>query len=51
MKRPAQKLNHLLEKIANKETRTPGKAGKRLKRWRKFAETYKAVVAAEAPQS
>jgi hypothetical protein len=44
MNRPSRQRTHLLEKIARKETRTPGKAGKRLKRWKKWAENYKAVA-------
>ena len=36
MNRPSQKLARLLEKIARKETRTPGKVGKRTKQWRKW---------------
>ena len=46
MNRPARQRAHLLEKIARKETRTPGKAGKRTKQWRKWAEAYKAVAEA-----
>ncbi|MFT3771191.1 MAG: hypothetical protein QM820_37730 [Minicystis sp.] len=44
MNRPNRQRTHLLEKIARKESRNPGKAGKRLKRWRKWAETYKPVA-------
>jgi hypothetical protein len=51
MNRPNRQRTHLLEKIARKETRSPGKAGKRLKRWRKWAETYKAVAEGGQPQS
>ena len=49
MNRPARKRAHLLEKIASKESRTPGKAGKRTKAWRKWAEAYKAVAEGTAP--
>jgi hypothetical protein len=45
MNRPTRQHQHLTQKIARKESRTPGKAGKRTKRWRKWAEKYKAVVA------
>jgi hypothetical protein len=45
MNRPTRQHQHLTEKIARKESRTPGKAGKRVKRWRKWAEKYKALVA------
>ena len=51
MNRPARLRANLLQKIAAKETRSPGKAGKRTKAWRKWAEHYKAVaegVTAEA---
>lgn len=49
MNRPTRQRTNLLEKIARKETRTPGKAGKRLKRWKKWAAKYQPVDA--APQS
>lgn len=45
MNRPDRQRATLLEKIARKETRTPGKAGKRLKRWKKWADKYKPVEA------
>ena len=45
MNRPSRQRTHLLEKIARKESRTPGKTGKRVKAWRKAVEQYK--VAAE----
>lgn len=52
MNRPNRQRTHLLEKIARKESRTAGKsAGKRLKRWRKWAETYKVAAEGAAPQS
>ena len=44
MNRPSRQRAHLLDKIARKESRTPGKAGKRTKAWRKWAEHYKAVA-------
>ncbi|APR75067.1 Hypothetical protein A7982_00413 [Minicystis rosea] len=44
MNRPTRQRTNLLEKIARKESRNPGKAGKRLKRWKKWAENYKAVA-------
>ncbi len=44
MNRPSRQRNHLLEKIARKESRTPGKIGKRAKAWRKAVETYKAAA-------
>ncbi len=46
MNRPSRQTANLLEKIARKESRTPGKAGKRVKAWRKWVEKYK--VAAES---
>jgi hypothetical protein len=50
MSRPAAKRDHLLEKIARKETRSPGKKpGKKAKAWRKWAEHYKAVAEGAAP--
>jgi hypothetical protein len=45
MSRPSRQLTNLASKIALKESRTPGKAGKRLKRWKKWAESYKAAAA------
>lgn len=48
MNRPARKLSHLTEKIASKTSRNhKAKPGKRLKRWKKWAEAYKAVASAE----
>jgi hypothetical protein len=44
MNRPSRQRAHLLDKITRKESRTPGKAGKRTKAWRKWAEHYKAVA-------
>ena len=49
MNRPARLRAHLLEKIARKESRTPGKTGKRVKAWKKWAEAYKAVAEGAAP--
>ena len=49
MNRPSRQRNHLLTKIAEKETRTPGKAGKRLKRWIKWSKNYEAVAGGAAP--
>jgi hypothetical protein len=49
MNRPSRQRAHLLEKIARKESRTPGKAGKRTKAWRKWAEAYKAAAEGAAP--
>ncbi len=46
VKRPEQKLTHLLEKIALKTTISLKKPGKRTKRWKKAAEKYKAAPAA-----
>jgi hypothetical protein len=51
MSRPNRQRTHLLEKIARKESRISGKPGKRLKRWKKWAENYKAVAEGAAPQS
>lgn len=52
MNRPNRQRTHLLEKIARKESRSSGKpAGKRLKRWRKWAETYKALAEAGQAQA
>jgi len=44
MNRPTRKRTHLLEKISLKETRSHKKPGKRTKRWKKFAEGYKAIT-------
>jgi len=49
MNRPSRQRARLLEKIARKETRTPGKVGKRAKAWRKWVEAYKAVAEGAAP--
>jgi hypothetical protein len=49
MNRPSRQRAHLLEKITRKESRTPGKVGKRTKAWRKWAEAYKAVAEGTAP--
>lgn len=46
VKRPEQKLTHLLEKIALKTSISLKKPGKRTKRWKKAAEKYKAAPAA-----
>jgi len=45
MDRPARQRTHLLEKIKLKESRSLKKPGKRTKRWRKWADKYKAPVA------
>jgi hypothetical protein len=48
MNRPTRQHKHLLEKIADKEARAQSvqrKPGKRTKRWRKWAENYKALAA------
>jgi hypothetical protein len=45
MNRPARKRTHLLQKIAAKTSRAKNhKPGKRAKRWRKWAEAYKAIT-------
>ena len=44
MNRPTRKRAHLLEKISLKESRSHKKAGKRTRRWRKFAESFKAIA-------
>ena len=45
MKRPARKWNHLVQKLAQKQSQAEGgKVGKRAKRWRKAVEAYKAVA-------
>jgi hypothetical protein len=44
MNRPTRQRTHLLEKIQRKETRSLKKPGKRTKRWRKWAESYKAIA-------
>ncbi len=49
MNRPARQRANLLEKIALKESRTPGKTGKRVKAWRKALETHKAAGEAVVP--
>lgn len=51
MNRPTRQRTNLLEKIASKESRNPGRAGKRIKRWKKWAEHYKAAAEGAAPQS
>ena len=45
MTRPTRKRANLLEKIALKDSISHKKPGKRTKRWRKWAETYKAIAA------
>jgi hypothetical protein len=45
MNRPARQRQHLLEKIARKESRSTKKPGKKLKAWRKWAKAYEAVAA------
>ena len=47
MNRPTHKYDNLLEKIAIKESRSHKKPGKRTKRWRKWADKYKPVDAAQ----
>lgn len=45
MNRPTRKRTHLLQKIADKTSRArDNKPGKRAKRWRKWAESYKAIT-------
>jgi hypothetical protein len=44
MNRPARKLKHLEEKLANKTERSR-KRGKRAKRWNKSLQAYKPLVA------
>lgn len=51
MHRPSRQHQHLLEKIARKESRAQSKnrkAGSRLKQWKKWAEAYKPLAAAQA---
>jgi hypothetical protein len=45
MNRPERQRNHLLEKVALKETRSHKKPGKRTKRWRKWLEAHKPAEA------
>ncbi|HEY4116884.1 MAG TPA: hypothetical protein VGM56_03460 [Byssovorax sp.] len=45
MTRPARKHAHLVEKIAETQSKSIKKPGKRLKRWKKWAEHYKALLA------
>ncbi|MDI1484161.1 hypothetical protein [Polyangium sp. y55x31] len=48
MHRPSRQHQHLLEKIARKESRAKAKnrkPGTRLKQWKKWAEAYKALAA------
>ena len=47
--RPERKLTHLLEKIELKKTIALKKPGRRTRRWKQFAEKYKALVA--SPQA
>jgi hypothetical protein len=44
MNRPTRKLAHLVEKVSLKQARSPNKAGRRTKRWKKWIETYKALA-------
>lgn len=47
MHRPSRQHNHLLQKIARKESLIKArnrKRGKRLKQWTKWAESYKGLV-------
>lgn len=47
MNRPTRKHQHLLQKIADKESRAKArnkKGGSRLKQWKKWAEAYKALA-------
>ncbi|WP_170319385.1 hypothetical protein [Polyangium spumosum] len=47
MHRPSRQHQHLIEKIASKESRAKAhnrKPGKRLKQWRKWAEAYKGLA-------
>jgi hypothetical protein len=48
MNRPERQLNHLKNKIDTTAGRTLKKPGKRLKRWKKSAAKYEAVVASFA---
>ena len=42
--RPQRQLKVLQEKIADKSSRPRGAKGKRVKRWKKWAEKYKSLV-------
>jgi hypothetical protein len=47
MHRPTRQHNHLVQKIARKESLVKArnrKNGKRLKQWKKWAEAYKALA-------
>ncbi|HRI63857.1 MAG TPA: hypothetical protein PK156_06455 [Polyangium sp.] len=47
MHRPSRQHNHLLQKIARKESLAKARSrknGKRLKQWKKWAESYKALT-------
>ncbi len=47
MNRPSRKHQHLLNKIAEKESRAQSKnkkGGARVKQWKKWAEAYKGLV-------
>jgi hypothetical protein len=47
MNRPTRQRTHLLEKITEKEARAQSvgrKPGKRIKRWKKWTEAYKATA-------
>lgn len=46
MYRPANKHQHLLRKIADKQARSHKKPGKRSRRWKKWAETHKDIAEA-----
>ena len=45
MTRPERQLKVLKEKIAEKSSRPRGAKGKRVKRWKKWAEKYQSLVA------
>jgi hypothetical protein len=44
MNRPTHKFDSLIEKIAEKESRSHKKPGKRTKRWRKWVAAYKPLT-------
>ena len=48
MPRPSRQLTNLSAKIAEKESRSHKKPGKRTKRWRKWLDRYKTIANPES---
>jgi hypothetical protein len=47
MYRPERQRNNLVQKVAEKESRSHKKPGRRTKRWRKWLERYKGIAAGQ----